>query len=93
VTTPNRVRDRRLEVRTTAAERALIERAAIASGMDLTTFVVGKLVESAQRLLADRDRFDLSLEADTAWREVNSRPAGDLEDVRQLMQRRSPFEG
>ena len=79
-----RTRDKRLEVRTSAEERALIDRAAAVAGTDLTTFVVTHVTEAAQRVLADRDRFDLSAEAAAEWDEINRRAARDLRFVRKI---------
>jgi uncharacterized protein (DUF1778 family) len=89
--TPARTRDRRLEVRTTEEERALIDRAAAAEGIDLTSFVVSHLTDTARRVLADRDRFTLSPEAAAEWERINRRPAEMLAGLRRLMQRPSPF--
>jgi uncharacterized protein (DUF1778 family) len=91
--TPARRRDRRLGVRTTAEERALIDRAAAAAGTDLTSFVVTRLTDAARRVLADRDRFTLSPEAAAEWERINQRPAEELAGLRRLMQRPSPFAG
>lgn len=86
-----RVRNKRLEVRTTEEERALIDRAVEVAGEDLSTFVVRQLVEAARELLADRDRFTLSAEAQAEWERINRRPARELPGLRRLMQRPSPF--
>lgn len=91
MTTSTRVRNRRLEVRTTSAERDLIDRAAEASGTDLTSFVVGHLADAARQVLADRDAFTLSADAAAEWDRINRRPAKDLPGLRRLMQRPSPF--
>jgi len=91
--TPARARDRRLEVRTTAEERELIDRAAEVAGTDLTSFVVDNITDAARRVLADRDRFSLSPEAAAEWERVNRRPAEELAGLRRLMQRPSPFTG
>ncbi len=88
---PIRTRDRRLEVRTTDDERRLIDRAAQATGTDLTSFVVTHLTDAARRVLADRDHFVLSSDAAAEWDRVNRRPARDLAGLRRLMQRHSPF--
>lgn len=86
-----RRRNRRLELRTTADERELIERAVAATGTDLTDFVVSHACDAARQVLADRDRFDLDDEALAAWEELNDRPARELAGLRQLVQRQSPF--
>ena len=91
MTTPTRTRDRRLEVRTTAEERELIDRAAIASGTDLTSFVVEHLTDAARQVLADRDHFTLDTDASAEWERINRRPAKELAGLKRLMQRPSPF--
>lgn len=84
-------RNKRLEVRTTEDERALIDRAVEAAGVDLSTFVVRELVAAARELLADRDHFTLSPDARAEWERINRRPARELPGLRRLMQRTSPF--
>lgn len=86
-----RRRSRRLELRTTPEEREIIDRAAAVSETGLTDFVVGSAVEAAQRVLADRDQFELDAVAAEAWETMNSRPARDLPGLRHLMERPSPF--
>jgi uncharacterized protein (DUF1778 family) len=86
-----RARDRRLEVRTTSEERALIDRAVEAAGTDLTTFVVANVTGAAHRVLADRDHFVLSAEAAAEWERINQRRARDLPSLRRLLARPTPF--
>jgi uncharacterized protein (DUF1778 family) len=88
-----RRRNRRLELRTTPDERELIDRAAAATATGLTEFVISSAVEAAQRVLADRDRFELDLATIEAWEAMNARPARDLPGLRRLMERPSPFAG
>ena len=87
-----RRRSRRLELRTTPDERDLIDRAAAATSSGITEFVVGNAVIAAQRVLADRERFELDPDALAAWEAINDRPARDLPGLRRLMERPSPFE-
>jgi len=91
--TTSRRRSRRLELRTTAEERDIIDRAVAATGTDLTDFVVTHAYDAARRVLADRDSFELGPEALKAWEAVNARPARELPGLRRLMERPSPFEG
>ncbi len=86
-----RTRSKRLEVRTTAEERELIDRAAEEAGTDLTTFVLVHITDAARRVLADRDRFVLSPDAAADWEEINRRSARDLPGLRRLLARPSPF--
>ena len=89
--TETRRRSRRLELRTTPAERELIDRAAALSETDLTEFVIANAVEAARRVLADRDRFDLDGDARAAWEAINARRARELPGLAALMRRPSPF--
>ncbi len=88
---PQRKRNARIEVRTTAEDRELIDRAVAASETDLTQFVVSNLTVAARRVLADRTEFSLDSESLRAWEEINERPARDLAGLRDLMGRPSPF--
>jgi uncharacterized protein (DUF1778 family) len=89
--TTSRRRSRRMDIRTTAEEREMIDRAVAATGTYLTEFVVTHAYDAARRVLADRERFDLDPDALKAWEAINSRPARELPGLRRLMQRRSPF--
>lgn len=80
-----------MDLRTTTEERELIDRAVIASGTDLTDFVISHASDAARRVLADRDQLHLDPVARHQWDVVNAKPARDLPDLRQLMQRSSPF--
>jgi uncharacterized protein (DUF1778 family) len=90
-TATKRTRSERLEVRTTPEDRALIDRAAAASDIDLTEFVITNLVVAARRVLADRDEFALDPESRGAWERINRRPARTLAGLRALIDRPSPF--
>ncbi len=89
--TTRRTRSERLEVRTTPEDRALIDRAAAVSDMDLTEFVVANLTVAARRVLADRTEFALDADAHQAWETINHRRARDLAGLRELLARPSPF--
>lgn len=91
VDTESRRRSRRMELRTTPEERALIDRAVVLSGTDLTDFVITHASDAARRVLADRTTFELDPVALGEWERLNARPARDLPGLRRLMQRRSPF--
>jgi len=87
-----RARNRRIEVRATAEDRQLIDRAVAASGTDLTEFVITHLRLAAQQVLADREDFRLDPEALDAWERTNQQPARSLKGLRELMDRPSPFQ-
>lgn len=84
-------RSERLEVRTTPQERALIDRAVAACGVDLTEFVVSNLTVAARRVLADRSQFVLDADARKHWDALNDAPAHSLPGLAALLGRRSPF--
>ena len=86
-----RRRSERLEVRTTPAERASVNRAVAATGTDLNDFAVTNLTTAARRVLADRSEFTLDADAQRAWEEINRRPVRDLPGLAEFMQRPSPF--
>ena len=86
-----RLRNERLEVRTTKDERSLIDRAVAEQGTDLTEFVISNLTVAARRVLADRTEFRLDQDAAEAWDAVNRRSGRDLPGLRRLMERPSPF--
>ncbi len=90
-TRTERRRSRRLEIRTTPEERALIDLAVNVSGTDLTSFVLKHLTVAARRVLADRSEFTLGTDAQRVWEEINRCPARDLLELREFMQRPSPF--
>ncbi len=89
--TESRRRSRRMDLRTTPQERDLIDRAVAASDTDLTDFVITHACIAAQRVLADRDVFELDDTALAAWESLNSRPPRDLAGLRRLIERPSPF--
>ena len=86
-----RAREERIEFRTTAEVRDLVERALEVSGRSMTEFAESSLVLAARRVMADRDRFVLSKEAAAAWDAVNDRPVRELPGLRGLFERPSPF--
>lgn len=86
-----RRRSRRMELRTTEEERALIDRAAAISGADLTEFVIAHASDAARRVLADRQGFELDAASLAAWEKLNDRPARDLPGLAALFGRPSPF--
>jgi len=88
----SRSRGERIEFRTTAAVRQLIDRAVDESGVRLTEFAESSIVNAAHRVLADRNRFVLSAELLEQWEAINARPARELPGLRRLLDRPSPFE-
>lgn len=91
VATTTRARAERIEFRTTPEVRRLIERAVEASDSNLTDFAEASLVLAAQRVMADRESFVLSEGVAAEWEAINARPARELQGLRRLMARPSPF--
>jgi uncharacterized protein (DUF1778 family) len=46
---------------------------------------------AARRVLAERSEFVLDAEAQQIWDKINQRPARNLDGLRQLLARPSPF--
>lgn len=92
MSTTTRARRERIEFRTTPQVRRLVERAVEASGSNLTEFAETSLVQAAQRIMADRERFVLSGRAVEEWEAINARPARELPGLRRLLARPSPFD-
>lgn len=90
--TTARARGERIEFRTTSEVRRLVERAVEAAGTNLTDFAEGSIILAAQRIMADRERFDLPDDAAAEWEAINARPARELPGLRRLMARPSPFD-
>ena len=89
--TMTRHRNRRIELRATDEERALIDRAVAASGTDRTDFIITHASDAARRVLADRQTFPLDAQTLAAWEELNERPARELPGLAALFRRPSPF--
>ncbi|MEX1038165.1 MAG: DUF1778 domain-containing protein [Acidimicrobiia bacterium] len=88
-----RKRTDRIQFRTSAEKRRLFDRAVESAGGTLTEFAETNLVLAAQRVVADRARFTLPVEAVAEWETLNERPARDLPGLRALLKRESPFAG
>ena len=71
-------RDERLNLRATAAEKRLLERAAIASHMSSTQFILQAALRSAEDVMADETRFVLEPEAWSEFAAMLERPARSI---------------
>lgn len=85
------LKDRRIELRVTAAQKSAIETAAALQGRSVTDFSTAVLAEHAQsviqhdrQLRVDAVRFD-------AFIEILDQPARNVEGLRQLLRRESVF--
>lgn len=70
----------------------MIDLAVTVSGTDLTSFIVKNLTVVAQRVPADRSEFTLGPDEQRVWEEIIGRPVRDPPELREFMQRPSPFE-
>lgn len=73
-----RARDERLNLRATAEEKRLLERAAVASHMSSTQFILQAALRSAEDVMAQETRFVLEPEEWTAFTAMLERPARSI---------------
>ena len=69
-----RVRGERLEMRVTADQKSLIERAAALQGRTVTDFVLSSVHEAARRAIEEHQRLDLSVRDSEAFVEALLNP-------------------
>jgi len=84
-------RDQRLNFRASAQQQQLIRQAAEATDSTVTDFILGSVLESAERVLADRKWF---VATDEQWAEFQAlldAPLEPLPKLRRLLRRDSPF--
>lgn len=72
--TPGTNRGARLEVRVSAAQKGLLQRAAALSGRTLSEFVVASAQDAARRVIAERESIRLSREEQVAFVEALLQP-------------------
>src|ERR1700749_3613469 len=68
-------KEERLQIRVGPADKALLERAAAASHLNVSAFVVQAAASRAEEVLAERSSIRLSGEAAAAFTEALERPA------------------
>jgi len=81
----------RIELRATEDDRDLLDRAATALGTDRSSFLLAQGRLAAQRVLADRQHFQLDAAAQKEWERINRRAARSLPGLSRLLERPSPF--
>jgi uncharacterized protein (DUF1778 family) len=69
------VKEERLQIRVGPADKALLERAAAASHLNVSAFVVQAAASKAEEILAERSSISLSHDAAVAFAEALERPA------------------
>lgn len=85
-------RDQRLNFRASAHQELMIRRAAEATDSTITDFILGSVLESAERVLADRKWFTAT---DEQWAEFQSlldAPLKPMPKLDRLLRRESPFD-
>src|ERR1700734_2963519 len=81
-------KEERLQIRVGPADKALLERAAAASHLNLSAFVVQAAASRAEEVLAERSSIRLSGDAATAFTEALERPAEINERLASAMRRK-----
>ena len=84
-------KDQRLNIRTSEAEKAVLEQAAAATHMGVSQFTLHAALRSAEEVLADHTRFVLPADKWDAFTALLDRPARVLPTLREAAARPSPF--
>jgi uncharacterized protein (DUF1778 family) len=70
------IKEERLQIRVGPSDKALLERAAAASHLNVSAFVVQPAASRAEEVLAERSSIRLSAEAATAFTEARAARGG-----------------
>lgn len=81
----------RLQIRVAPADKALLERAAAASHLNVSAFVVQAAAAKAEEVLAERSTIRLSPQAATAFSQALEQPAEVNERLARALRRRRKF--
>lgn len=82
----------KIEIRTTPAQKQIIEQAAQAEGMNVTSFIFSRVLPEAQRVLGDRSLFVLNQPSWDNLAAILSRPAKPSAKLKELAQSPSVLE-
>ena len=85
------VRDKRLSFRASAQQQQLIRRAAETTDSTITGFILGSVLESAERVLADRKWFVASDEQWVEFQALLDAPLAPMPELDRLLRRENPF--
>ena len=85
-------RTHRINLRTTKKRKSLLERGAVASGQNLSEFVLSSAQEKAEMVLADQNRFVISPAKWDAFVTALEKPATRREQLARLMSEPSILE-
>ena len=84
-------RDQRLNFRASVHQELMIRRAAEATDSTITDFILGSVLESAERVLADRKWFVASDEQWAEFQSLLAAPLKPMPKLDRLLRRESPF--
>ena len=84
-------RDQRLNFRASAQQQQLIRQAAEATDSTVTDFILGSVLESAERVLADRKWFVASEEQWAEFQALLDAPLVSMPKLDRLLRREGPF--
>src|SRR5919197_2573839 len=85
------VKEERLQIRVDPADKALLERAAAASRLNVSAFVVQAAAAKAEEILAERSSIRLSHEAAVAFSQALEGPAEVNDRLAQALRRKRKF--
>jgi uncharacterized protein (DUF1778 family) len=85
------VKEERLQIRVGPADKALLERAAAASHLNVSAFVVQAAASKAEEILAERSSIRLSHDSAVAFTEALERPAEVNGRLVKAMRRKRTF--
>ncbi len=85
------IKEERLQIRVDPADKLLLERAAAASHLNLSAFVVQAAAAKAEEILAERSSIRLSREAALAFSEALDRPAEVNDRLAKALRRKRKF--
>jgi uncharacterized protein (DUF1778 family) len=85
------VKDERLQIRVDPAGKSLLERAAAASHLNVSAFVLQAAAARAEEIIAERHTISLSAEAARAFDEALQRPARVNERLAEALRKPRDF--
>jgi uncharacterized protein (DUF1778 family) len=84
-------KEERLQIRVDPADKLLLERAAAASHLNVSAFVVQAAASKAEEILVDRSSIRLSAQAAAAFSEALERPAEVNDRLTRALRRKRKF--
>jgi uncharacterized protein (DUF1778 family) len=85
------IKEQRLQIRVGPTDKALLERAAAASHLNVSAFVVQAAAAKAEEILAERSSIRLSEQAALAFTEALERPAEVNDRLAKALRRKRRF--